>query len=358
MKLKSNVCNRILMGILGGLVAMPLLAVEIITKEDLVNHVVKKEQLVRVADNAIFLLDTSSSMNDKFGDTDKTLLQVETAVLKDRNSYFPDLGHKIGIYTFTGWQENYPTQPYNRDKIAAALETVKKKGGGPTPLKRGLEKLEEVLKPLTGRTAVFLFWDGEFTGEDPAAVAKKLASTYDVCFYLINDSRSGNLTADAKTIGSLNACSRVIPIANFINRPEYATGALFDVKVTEHVVTTTRTKIVGLKADHTNFTFNGTALADEDKAELDKVAEFMKGHPKSYALVAGYTDDAGTKDYNEGLSRTRAEMVGNYLKEKHGIDDSRVVLLWYGLTNPVVPNDSAENRAKNRRVEVTVGLGE
>ena len=356
MRLNSNV-HRILMGVLGCLVAMPLLAVEIITKEDLVNNVVKKELLVRVADNAIFLLDTSSSMNDKFGDTDKTLLEVETAVLKDRNSYFPDLGHKVGIYTFTEWQENYPVQPYNRAKVATALDGVRKKGRGPTPLNSGLSRLEAVLKPLTGRTAVFLFWDGEFTGPNPAAIAKKIASTYDVCFYLINDSKSGKETADAKQIGSLNACSRVIPIANFINQPQYTTGALFDVKVTEHVVTTTHTKIIGLKADDMNFTFNGTALADHDKAELDKVAEFMKGHPKSFAIVAGYTDDAGTRDYNEGLSRTRAEMVGSYLAEK-GVDSSRVVLLWYGLTNPIVANDSPENRAKNRRVEVAVGLGE
>ena len=358
MKLKSNVRSGILLGILAGLVAMPLLGVEVITKEDLVNNVVKKEQLVKVADNAIFLLDTSSSMNDKFGDSGKTLLEVETGVLKDRNSYFPDLGHKVGIYTFTGWQEHYAPQPYNRDKIAAALETVKKKGGGPTPLKTGLTNLEAVLKPLKGRTAVFLFWDGEYTGDDPAAVAKKIASTYDVCFYLINDSKTGKETADAKTIGSLNACSRVIPIANFINRPQYTTGALFDLKVTEHVVTSTQTKIIGLKADHMNFTFAGATLADNDKAELDKVAEFMKAHPKSYALIAGYTDDVGTKDHNEALSRARAEAVGGYLKEKHGIADSQIVLLWYGLTNPIVPNDSPENRAKNRRVEVTVGLGE
>jgi outer membrane protein OmpA-like peptidoglycan-associated protein len=357
MKRKSNVRNAILMGIMGGLIATPLLAVEIITKEDLVNNVVKKEQLVRVADNAIILIDTSSSMNDKFGDTGKTLIDVENAVLKDRNSYFPDLGQNFGIYTFTGWTEHYPVQPYNRDKIAAALETVKKKGGGATPLRSGLQKLEEVLKPLSGRTAVFLFWDGEYTGDNPASLAKKIASTYDVCFYVINDSKTGTVTADAKEIASLNACSRVISIANFINHPEYVTGALFDVKVTEHVVTTTTTKIIGLKADHMNFTFNGTALADKDKAELDQVAGFMKNHPKSYAVIAGYTDDAGTKDYNEGLSRKRAEMVAGYLKE-HGIDDTRLVLQWYGLTNPIVPNDTPENRAKNRRVEIAVGLGE
>jgi outer membrane protein OmpA-like peptidoglycan-associated protein len=51
-------------------------------------------------------------------------------------------------------------------------------------------------------------------------------------------------------------------------------------------------------------------------------------------------------------------MVASYLKEKHGIDDSRMVLFWYGPNNPIVPNDSPANQAKNRRVEVNVGLGE
>ena len=51
-------------------------------------------------------------------------------------------------------------------------------------------------------------------------------------------------------------------------------------------------------------------------------------------------------------------MVGRYLKDKHGIDDSRMVLFWYGPNNPIVANDTQENQAKNRRVELDVGLGE
>ena len=84
----------------------------------------------------------------------------------------------------------------------------------------------------------------------------------------------------------------------------------------------------------------------------------MKEKPNSYALIAGYTDDVGTRDHNEGLSRRRAEMVARYLKEAHGVDDSRMVLFWYGPNNPLVANDSPENQAKNRRVEVRVGLRE
>jgi OOP family OmpA-OmpF porin len=275
--------------------------------------------------------------------------------LKRRNSYIPDLGYNFTIVEYTGWDVLYPTQPYNREKVAAALDAIPKKGKGPTPLNSGLKKLEDILKPLTGRTAVFLFSDGEYTGGSPAEVAKRLASTYDVCFYVISTAKPEREAALREDVASLNACSRLIPFADFIKRPEYTSGALFDVRVTENVVTATDKKIVGLKVDNINFATNKSALESTDKSELDEVAVFMKDKPKSYAIIAGYTDNTGTEDHNEGLSRTRAEMVASYLRENHGIDNSRMVLFWYGSDNPIVPNDGPENMAKNRRVEVAVG---
>ncbi|MET0163415.1 MAG: OmpA family protein [Vicinamibacterales bacterium] len=355
--MKSKIWNGIVVVALGSLIASPLFAVEIITRDDIVNNVVKKDQLVKVADNAIFLLDTSSSTNDKFGDTGLPVVQVVKSELKNRNAYFPDIGHNMGIYTYTGWKENYPVQPYNREKVAAALDTLPEKGSGPTPLNSALQKLDGILEPLSGRTAVFVFWDGEYTGSNPAETAKKLAQAHDACFYVISSADAKREVTLKEDVASLNACSRVIRLADFFNRPDYTSGALYDVKVTEHVVTTTDKKIVGLKLNDINFATNKTALAAEDKADLDKVVEFMKGKPKSYAVIAGYTDDVGSRDHNEGLSRRRAEMVASYLKE-HGIDDSRMVLFWYGPNNPIVANDSPANQAKNRRVELAVGLGE
>ena len=355
MKKNWKVWKAILAGSLAGFIALPLFAVEVITQEDLVKGVVKKEQLVKVADNGIFLMDTSSSMNDDFPGTKTPMIEVVSSEIKKRNSYFPEIGHNIGIYTFTPWKVIYPTQLYNREKVAAALDTLPEKGDGPTPLKKGLEKLEDVLKPLSGRTAVFLFSDGEYTGGSPAEIAKKLATKYNICFYVISTAKPEKETTLKEDVASLNACSRVIPLADFFNRPDYTSGALFDVKVTEHVVTTTETKIVGLKVDDMNFAFDESELTAKDKSELDELAAFMKGKPKSYAVIAGYTDNAGTEDYNEGLARRRTEMVASYLKENHGIDDSRMVLEWYGSKNPIVPNDTPENKAKNRRVEVNVG---
>src|SRR6476659_685030 len=276
MKHKAKIWSGIAVGVLGGLIASPSFAVEIITKEDIVNNVVKTDQLVKVADNAVLFLDTSSSANDEFDHTGKPVVQVVKSELKNRNSYLPDLGYNMGIYTYTGWQENYPVQPYDREKVAAALDTVREKGSGPTPLRVGLQKLEGILKPLSGRTAVFVFWDGDYTGPDPAETAKKLSQEYDVCFYVISSAKAKREVALKHDVATLNSCSQVISLADFFNRPDYTSGALFDVKATEHVVTTTDTKIVGLKVDNINFATNKSELAPEDKTDLDKVAESMK----------------------------------------------------------------------------------
>lgn len=353
----STIRNAFLVGFLGYITALPLSAVEVITEEDFVKGVVTKEQLVKTADNAIFLLDTSSSMNEEFQDTGKTKLELVSSEFKRRNGYFPEIGHNFGIYTYTPWKVIYPIQLYNREKVAAALDTIRKKGDGPTPINKGLRELREVLKNsgLSGRTAVFVFSDGEYTGGSPREIAKELATDFDICFYVISTAKPEIETTLEKDVASLNACSRVIPLADFLNRPDYTSGALFDVRVTEEVVTTTETKIAGLKVDDINFETDKSELSAKDKSELDELGAFMKGQPESYAVIAGYTDNSGAEDYNEGLSRRRAEMVAGYMKENHGLTDSQMVLHWYGSDNPIVSNDTPENMAKNRRVEVNVG---
>jgi OOP family OmpA-OmpF porin len=337
----------ILAATIGCLIAPATFATEIITKREIANGVLRTEQLVKVADNGIFLLDTSSSTKEIYPASGKTIVETMKSELVSRNTWFPDLGHQIGIYTYTDWQDNYPVALYNRDKVGAALGGLRDKGAGPTPLRNGLKKLEPILGGLQGRSAVFVFWDGEYTGPDPVGTALELAKKNDVCFYVISSAKPAREAELAANVATINNCSRVIPLADFFAHPEYTSAALWDVKVTEHPV----------PQNPLNFTFNGTELDAEDKAHLDSIAAFMAEHKDVHLVAAGYTDDVGNRNYNEGLSRKRAEMVGNYLKSK-GVDDSRVVLLWYGLTNPLVPNDSAENRAKNRRVEIKLSLAE
>src|SRR5438876_71272 len=83
----------------------------------------------------------------------------------------------------------------------------------------------EILTPLKGRTAVFVFWDGEYTGMDPVQVAKDIAKKHDVCLYVVSSAKPKREAEMMKNVPTLNNCSRVIRLADFFNHPEYTTGA-------------------------------------------------------------------------------------------------------------------------------------
>jgi len=344
-----------LLALAGWLVAAPVAALEIIMKEDFTKGVIKEDQLVRLVDNAIFLVDTSSSTNQEYHDTGKSKLQIGVEEFKKRNDYFPEIGHRFAIYEYTKWREVLAPQTYERDKVAAAIATISEKGSGLTPLAKGIENVEEVVKTLSGRTALFLFYDGQYTGHDPNPALSRLVHENDVCLLIISSAGEKENAQMEQNVARLNACSRVIPLDDYLARPEYMSGALFDVVATEKVVTTSQQRIGDVVVENILFDFDKTEFTKADLAELDELGAFLTKHPSAYAALAGYTDNVGSEEYNEHLSRARTEEVANYLMTKHGIDKSRLVLHWYGSDNPVASNATDEGRALNRRVESVIG---
>jgi hypothetical protein len=103
---------------------------------------------------------------------------MEKQALAAGNMRLPDLGYNIGVYTFSpSWKEIYPMQKFDRAKLAEAMKQMPAKPSGRTPLVAGLEKLEGVLKGLSGRTVVYLFSDGGYeqaVGKDPATRQRSL----------------------------------------------------------------------------------------------------------------------------------------------------------------------------------------
>jgi outer membrane protein OmpA-like peptidoglycan-associated protein len=88
-----------------------------------------------------------------------------------------------------------------------------------------------------------------------------------------------------------------------------------------------------------------------DRAVLNRIYRAMDGCPALALKVVGHTDADGAARRNMQLSLRRAKAAVTYLVDK-GIDAGRLKAVGYGETRPVVPNDTADNRAKNRRVEV------
>ena len=101
------------------------------------------------------------------------------------------------------------------------------------------------------------------------------------------------------------------------------------------------------------FGFNETTLNDEAMEYLDELVSLLQTHPGTNLEVIGHTDDVGSSSSNKKVSVLRAEAVVNYLISK-GIESSRLKATGQGNTMPLLPNDSEENRAKNRRVEFII----
>lgn len=94
-------------------------------------------------------------------------------------------------------------------------------------------------------------------------------------------------------------------------------------------------------------------INDKSRQTLDKLAAILKEYPDTNVLVAGHTDSQGQDAYNMGLSQRRAQAVTNYFTSK-GLAAKRFTTKWYGEKNPIASNDTAEGRAKNRRVNVVI----
>lgn len=86
---------------------------------------------------------------------------------------------------------------------------------------------------------------------------------------------------------------------------------------------------------------------------LNKLIGVFKEYPDTDILVVGHTDSVGSEDYNMTLSKNRAYAVTNYLKD-NGINGSRLNTNWFGETQPMHDNSTADGRAKNRRVNVAI----
>ena len=92
-------------------------------------------------------------------------------------------------------------------------------------------------------------------------------------------------------------------------------------------------------------------LMSEATAELDRLLEVLKNNPTVRISIHGHADDLEVIDIGAEIAQERAKMVARYLIAN---GYSRVEYVGHGNMNPVAPNDNAEDRQKNRRVEIVV----
>jgi outer membrane protein OmpA-like peptidoglycan-associated protein len=99
-----------------------------------------------------------------------------------------------------------------------------------------------------------------------------------------------------------------------------------------------------------HFEYNKAKIRPESFPVLDAVSDVLRKTPTILIEVQGHTDNKGGSVYNKRLSEQRATSVRQYLVQQ-GVESVRLASHGYGFDRPLVPNDSDQNRALNRRVQ-------
>lgn len=100
------------------------------------------------------------------------------------------------------------------------------------------------------------------------------------------------------------------------------------------------------------FEYNSATLRESAKVGLMKLGLLIDRNPSLHCWIEGHTDLIGGEEFNLDLSRRRAEAVKDYLVRSLRIDGKKVDTRGFGKGQPLVPEGSIAQQAKNRRVEI------
>ncbi|MBL8204998.1 MAG: OmpA family protein, partial [Blastocatellia bacterium] len=101
------------------------------------------------------------------------------------------------------------------------------------------------------------------------------------------------------------------------------------------------------------FDFNKDQLKPEAREKLSNVCGILSVTGGYNLSIEGHTDNKGTDEYNQKLSERRAQNVTSYLSNC-GLTQDRLTSRGFGKTQPLAPNETAEGRQQNRRVEIVI----
>lgn len=100
------------------------------------------------------------------------------------------------------------------------------------------------------------------------------------------------------------------------------------------------------------FDFDSDAIKADAARVLDAQADFLKANPTARVLVAGHTDERGSREYNISLGERRAAAVRAYLSGK-GVNTANIEITSFGEERPAVAGTGEANWSQNRRAELS-----
>ena len=159
-----------------------------------------------------YLVDYSGSMMMSFRDTGMSKVAAAKEIIKRVNAVVPDLGYEGGLYTFAPYGTVVNQGTWNRDNLAAGVDTLKdnlETFARFTPMGTGIQTHNSVISQMTPRAAVILVSDGESNrGVSPIDEVRAIYSANpNVCFHVISLATTPAGKATLAEIARLNACT-------------------------------------------------------------------------------------------------------------------------------------------------------
>jgi len=125
------------------------------------------------------------------------------------------------------------------------------------------------------------------------------------------------------------------------------------IKAEDTTVTQKLQKYKRLVLNNLEFEYKSSQIKKKSLQLLKPISAYLQTHKNVRLLIAGYTDNIGSKKYNKHLSTQRALSVRTALV-KMGISEKRLSCIGYADENPIASNETSQGRAKNRRVEFII----
>jgi OOP family OmpA-OmpF porin len=314
-------------------------------------------------DAFVVLIDASASMTSDYQDRRKFFIAKD--VVTHMNQTIPELGYTSALVGFgsgscvndkDAWVVYGPTI-HRRSDFANGLSMLEC-AGGLTPMSQGVDVGGETVK--TGSDQLALILVSDFRNIDTRAVTEvvdKLKANYSdrLCIHAIKvggADTSDDLIAALTGVNGCGSSVNATSLASSASMTNYVTDALLEPAPAAVVRYEKNTLSASALFDH-----DKAVLKDDGKAALHDLDESINARGASVVDidVIGHTDSDGAEEYNMGLSIRRAEAVRDYMVSE-GIDPSIIDVSGEGESNPVASNATREGRARNRRVDIHVGI--
>ena len=319
----------------------------------------------RVADNIIVITDASGTMyvNETFPAA-KALTRSFVAAMPSKGAPAAHPGGYRAAAIGFGGDDRVATGLRDFDRTALASNAANlqimgdvNKMGGTTPLHKVIVEVARELGTHPGRTAIVIFSDGLPDQPDVTIDnAKQLVAgrRSAVCIHTVH---TGSDPAGRAFLDELSDAS---PCGS--DRAAADLGSAYHVQQFVKAVLVGRAELPSVAAagpchgvmrlHGIQFDFDRDAIRQKSQPLLDIAVERMNECPQVRIIIGGHTDSIGSDGYNVDLSYRRAVATRDYFV-KSGIDGARLGTEGFGEANPIAPNRTDEERALNRRVELS-----